>query len=399
MPEGIREIHTRLILGKFLAREPQIISELEKSTGISKTTIIKIVAKLTRAGILVAEGKAGPSEEKGRRPIVYSLNANYRLAISAQVFPDRVHAVLSDLRSDILQSETRPLTRDSTFEDCVDAIASAVQSLLDGPRADRERMEGVCIAASGPTDASRGCVIFAPRFPKWPRNAPLRDAVAGHFPDMAVTIENEMRLQAIAERHRGKADDSAVVIEAGDKLVAGIVNRRGVVQGTHFVAGEIGHMILEPDSKVPCVCGAHGCFLAMVSERRAISLAREKLPQYPDSSLGRKAGALCAGDIFDAYQNGDGLAEAIMEDLASWFGQGFANIILMYDPKSIIIQGMYTRAGPRFLERVHHFITEKKYPLLSELNTNILYSALGADAGVLGGGLLVMNKYLDGFTL
>ena len=57
-----------------------------------------------------------------------------------------------------------------------------------------------------------------------------------------------------------------------------------------------------------------------------------------------------AASIFDASNKGDKLALIIMNEVINWFGIGISNIILMYDPQIMIVQGIFTKAGKYFLE-------------------------------------------------
>ena len=99
-------------------------------------------------------------------------------------------------------------------------------------------------------------------------------------------------------------------------------------------------------------------------------------------------------DVFDASNKGDRLALSLMDDMINWFGIGISNIILMYDPQIIIIQGIFTKAGEYFLENLREKIN--KISLFSiKRETEIKYSELGDKAGVLGAASYVLSKYFE----
>lgn len=401
IPEDLREKNTRLVLAQFLRHDTRTIADLERSVGISKTTIIKIVTQLLEAKLLLSQGKAGPSEDKGRRPIVYSFNRDYKYILSLQMLPNEIHLIVTDLRNEILYSSSSPIAREIEYVELLGVMEEAIKAALRERNIPCQQVEALCIASAGPTNYADGVLVLAPRFPNLPMHMQLKLALMQRFPDLPrVIVENEMRLQALAEQRYGISGTQNIVLEAGDKLVAGMINDHNEqIRGRHSTAGEIGHMMLDPHSRVRCVCGSYGCFLALVSTSRMLALVGEYSRRYPDSALHRLAGPPKAADVLRCFEQGDPLCEVVMDDIARWFGQGLANIILMYDPQTIVIQGIYTHAGERFLEKIRQYTLEGKYPLLQQLDTSIVFSSMGSDAGVLGGSILVSEQFLAEFTL
>jgi hypothetical protein len=74
-------------------------------------------------------------------------------------------------------------------------------------------------------------------------------------------------------------------------------------------------------------------------------------------------------------------------------------MILMYDPSSIIIQGIYAKAGQKFLDQIRKFIAGGKFPLLGEIGIQIEYSDLEKDAGIIGGSIMGSQEFLKHFNL
>jgi predicted NBD/HSP70 family sugar kinase len=400
MPEDIRENNIRTILRQFLSNDRLTISDLEIRTGISKTTILKIVSQLIDSSVLSGLGKAAPSEDKGRRPNIYAVNNTYRYIIVSHIFSNEVCTAVTDLRNQIISADSVPIVSAVAFDDMIDVLVHSIRQMMNREGIGDERIEAICIAASGSVDHHSGSIIYAPRFPNWPHYAPLKEKIQSRFPkSQKIIVENEMRFQTLAEQIFGKAHSDSIVLDAGDKLVAGIINHQSLVRGAHSVAGEIGHMILDPNSDIQCVCGAYGCFLAMVSVKRALSMVTEKVGDYPDSPLYKTRRNLKMTDLFEAYENGDALGSLIMDDIAKWFGLGLSNMILMYDPGSIIIQGIYAKAGQKFLDQIKNFITWGKFPLLKGLGTNIEYSGLDKNAGIIGGSVMGSQDFLRDFNI
>ena len=118
--------------------------------------------------------------------------------------------------------------------------------------------------------------------------------------DAPLFIDNTNRYQAVAESEKGLAGDyrNFIIVDAlPEGLGAGIVVNGRLLHGRQSIAGEIGHMTLDPNEGFPCVCGSKGCFEAMVSERRITALARELAVSYPNSVLSAKNDAIALDEF------------------------------------------------------------------------------------------------------
>jgi predicted NBD/HSP70 family sugar kinase len=155
-------------------------------------------------------------------------------------------------------------------------------------------------------------------------------------------------------------------------------------------------MVVEPKSKEVCACGGKGCFEIMVSSDRLLRIAKERYSKYPDSIIFNNGNpdSVDIYRIFDASNKGDKLALIIMEEAINWFGIGVSNIILLYDPQIMIIQGIFAKAGKYFLENLRKKINEISLFSIKR-DTEIEYSKLGDKAGVLGAASYVLSKYFE----
>ncbi len=134
----------------------------------------------------------------------------------------------------------------------------------------------------------------------------------------------------------------------------------------------------------------------MVSAKRILKMARQKYDVFQDSLIfsQNKPGRVTPEDIFSAANKGDRLAQDIMDDVAGWFAMGFLNIILMYDPEIIVIQGVYSKAGVYFKKRL-----QKKINALSLVkirkDVEIEYSTFGEERGVVGAASYIISEFFN----
>ena len=121
----------------------------------------------------------------------------------------------------------------------------------------------------------------------------------------------------------------------------------------------------------------------MVSERRITALARELAVSYPNSVLSAKNDAIALDDVCAGVISGDALCQRLIDDVARWYVIGLGNIIMANDPELIVLQGIYTQAGPYFLEKVRDGLRNVGLPQVKTVE--VAYSRLGDDRGVIGG--------------
>ena len=180
----------------------------------------------------------------------------------------------------------------------------------------------------------------------------LRDALRTDIP---ITVDNEFRFQVLAERHHRRVPESStlIVIGGGRGLGSGVLHGGQILRGPHHLAGEIGHMVINPGGD-PCSCGGRGCFEAMVHERRIRRLLKGGYAANRESALYRhkKPDQVAVTDVFAAAREGDRLAQAILNDVIHWFCIAISNIIVSFDPDTVVIHGLYAGAGEYFLERI-----------------------------------------------
>ena len=396
-PKTLRRDNKHKVLELFRNSEILSAADIQKKIQLSKPTIMKILDELDSDKLILNEGKGGSSDEGGRKPNLYVLNSCLKYSLAFHIFPNEIYGVLTDLRSRIIKSVSRNINNEISFEETVNIIAECSLDLCQGITGIDE-LCGIAIGSHGATDSSTGITFHAPHFHNWGNKADFKRALGQKF-GTAVTIlvDNQIRFQILSERVAGRNKNSRnlIVIEAGIGLVAGIMSKNEIKRGKHFLAGEIGHMIINPGGEL-CACGGKGCFEAMVTTERILKMARKSYTDYPESDIFKKVSPdkLHIFDIFSAANNGDSLARSLIDDLAYWFAIGITNLQLSYDPESIIIQGVYSQAGDYFLESLKNRIRDIS-PMLRYENLDIRLSRLGKERSVIGAGWLLAEGFYD----
>ncbi len=313
--------------------------------------------------------------------------------------PDFVFGALTDLNGNILHSAYYNFTyRD--MDRVIGRVCATIQELHARAVANDTELIGIAVALPGIIDSDNGISVFLPHYVEWGTRVPIGKLLQDRLGlDVPICFENVNRLQAFAEFVRGKGVgvQSLVTVDAiCEGLGAGILIKGGMHQGSEWLSGEIGHMVLQPDDGPDCICGGKGCFEALVSTKRIMQKLRDRRAGSPDSLVYKNGieGEADLENLFSAYREGDSLAAEIIEDVVKWFAIGLNNVIMVYDPEMIILQGIYSDAGPHFLEALRKKIDQMSLPYVNR-SVEIVFSDFGRERGVIGAASYLLSHYFE----
>ncbi len=209
-------------------------------------------------------------------------------------------------------------------------------------------------------------------------------------------IGNDANCFALAEalHGAGRGHDMVFGVILGTGCGGGLVIDGRVRSGPQALAGEWGHMVLDPAGDL-CYCGARGCVETFISgsglERRFAQRLAAAQPGHAIAAGLRAAPTNGVSDqwsasrIHQGFQAGDPLCAAAMAEFFARFGQATANLIAVLDPDIIVLGGglshidaLYTDGRAEVAKRVFS----------DELTTPIVPNQLGDAAGVIGAALL-----------
>ena len=394
----IKQINRKRIINLLREADEISVAELSKKVSLSKPTIMKIMKYFIYKGLVVISGKGSSTEEGGKKPNIFKFNKNGGYAIGMAITANKLKSTLTNLKGEMIGSFAMDLRSSESVDSVVDKISSSYNNLIEISEVDSSKIIGMAVGIYGLTDSDKGVVYYSPRYKKWGTNIEMQDRIQEKIPEnIPVILDNLPRFQVFAEKSLGVARNlrNVISIFAGYGLGAGILIEGEIKRGQHKIMGEVGHMVINPTEDLQCACGAHGCFEVMVSIDRIKKLLELNSSRYDDSMVFSNNGRLTnvsPEEIFNAYINGDELVTFVMDDIIEWFAIGLSNIILIFDPQVVVIHGIYTKAGDKFLNRLKEKVEQISLTNIKK-ETKIEFSKLGNDAGVLGAATYVINEF------
>ena len=190
-----------------------------------------------------------------------------------------------------------------------------------------------------------------------------------------IEIQNDANCFAMAEALLGAGRGKKLVfgVIMGTGCGGGIVYKGEVFTGAQAIAGEWGHMSIDPHGPV-CYCGKAGCTETFISGTGLEN-------RYAEKFGGRKPLKEVERDFFAGEPN----AVEFMSEFFDRFGRAMANLIDILDPDIVVIGGGVSNFKAVYTEGV---AAVRKYVFTDELQTPIVKHQLGDSAGVLGAALV-----------
>jgi fructokinase len=190
-----------------------------------------------------------------------------------------------------------------------------------------------------------------------------------------IEIQNDANCFAMAEALLGAGRGKKLVfgVIMGTGCGGGIVHNGEVLTGPQGIAGEWGHMSIDPQGP-ECYCGQLGCVETFISGGGLEN-------RYAEHFGVRKP----LREIEKEYYAGEPGAVAFMEVFFRRFGRAIANLIDILDPDVVVLGGGVSKFDALYTQGVAEVA---KFVFSDSLETPIVKHQMGDSAGVLGAALI-----------
>ena len=241
------------------------------------------------------------------------------------------------------------------------------------------------LGTAGLIDRERGVVIECPNLHAL-EGHPLRDelALALGLDPRDVVLENDANAAALGEHWlgRGRGERDLLLVTLGTGVGGGLVLAGGLYAGPGGMAGEIGHVVVDPDG-LPCGCGRRGCLETLASASAASRRARELgLPTESPGDLVRLA-AIARERAGPERE----LCAAVGRDL----GRGLAAAVSLLDLRCFLFGGGFGAALDVLEDGVRAGLAERSYGRRLA-GVRLARAELGPDAGWIGAARLALAR-------
>lgn len=390
--QDLRRRNTLLLLRLIQSDGPTSQAELARRSGLSPAAVSGILQPLIEARILVEEGKS--TKGLGRRASILAFNSHAVVTVGVCIDLEECEVALVDLSGRVLDKASARYPRYTEPDAVVGLAAGCLATIEARTSLDRSSVAGVGVAIPGLINSKTGLIQVASNL-GW-MNVQLRALLEQRL-GVPVRVEHLGRAKAQAEAiwGKGKNHRNFVCLEIGSGIGAGVVVQGRILRGAGGIAGEVGHMPIDPAGPI-CACGLRGCWEVFcaspaIRRRMAQKLETEKRAASSLTPLSTLR------DLDAAYQKGDEIAVAVIEESAQYLVRGLTGVIWSFDPEFVLLTGPVVNDCPSLVDAAKRNMSQLKGHARS-FDIPLILESHHAGTGVVAASAVVSLRYLEEFA-
>ncbi|MEG2119349.1 MAG: ROK family transcriptional regulator [Pseudoflavonifractor sp.] len=378
----MRNSNTRLVLSTIYKARELSKAQIAAATKMSVVSVGRIADELVMRGFVREQVKLADGQAVGRPPKVLSLAADQLLCCGVFLEREALHLGLMDPYGVLEAEELHPFSLQESFapEEILPLVADKLAAFLRKQQLLHSILGTVGVVVPGIVDLAAGALQYASNF-TW-SNVPIAPFLHARLPDYDFVLENDIKAVATAEHRFGSAANcnNMVILNVGNGIGAAVILNGQIYRGKNNMAGEIGHIIINPGGKI-CECGQAGCLQTNIARWAILAEAR---CVYPGVTL-PELFALCA--------RGDSFAVALIEKVVDYTAIAISLLANTYSPETILLCGSTIRQNPLFKTMLLESYKSKLNDYIRD-SFALRFESFSRNSHIIGGGAVAFNHEL-----
>lgn len=288
---------------------------------------------------------------------------------------------------ELLEKWEIPTRKENKGSEIPQDVADTIAEKMREKGIEKDEVYGIGLGVPGPVSAD-GTVYLCANLGWGVINI---KEIMENLTGLKVQAGNDANVAALGEMWQGggRGFSDVIMVTLGTGVGGGVILDGKIRAGVCGGAGEIGHIIMEPDdTEAVCGCGGHGHLEQYASATGIIRMAKKKLSETDEPSGLRQLAEITAKDVFDQAKAGDALALELVDRLGRYLGIALSHVAAVVDPEVFVIGGGVSRAGEIIIDAVKKHYEEN---ILSALRKKEFRLAmLGNDAGIYGSAKMLL---------
>ena len=301
-------------------------------------------------------------------------------------------------------------------ETVIHDMCSSIQALVERFGSSAGQLSGIGIGVPGIIEMQTGMLRESPNLPGW-SDYPVREEIERRL-GTRVVLENDANAAALGEKWLGAAAevDDMCMITLGTGVGGGLVLGGRVFHGMRGMAGELGHINVDPDGP-PCGCGSNGCLEQYASATAIKRMAMEAIASGAAPELERAMSEdpeFSSKGVYQMAVQGDAPAREIFGKAGRALGIVIADLINIFNLPMYVIGGGVSSAWEAFAPAIFEQVRRNSFVYRATAppeqtggmpatnvqdpacrHTVITRALLGSDAGLFGAARLPMMAQHD----
>ena len=268
----------------------------------------------------------------------------------------------------------------------VETLASTIKDIMAENDLKEKHIEAVCLGVPGSVNPYTGVIYLAPNIGL--KNFNIKEKLQKKI-SFPVLVENDVNLGALGIKYFGVGKNSTdmLAVFIGTGIGGGLILNGKIYRGSNFVAGEIGHILVDKNGPV-CGCGNRGCFETIASRTAIVNKITEDIKKGKQSKLAAKVKSgqrIKSKALANALEIGDKVVTKRISEACNVIGGVLASQANFLNFNLIVLGGGMIEAMdgfmiPKIRDAFHNHVLKA-----SARDLKILPSKLGDDAAIWGG--------------
>ena len=265
-------------------------------------------------------------------------------------------------------------------------LAEVVNELIEEVHINKKKIKAVCLGVPGLVNPHSGIIGLAPNLGL--KNFNIKKALEAEI-SFPVLIENDVNLGALGIKTFGvgKKANNMLAVFVGTGIGGGLIIDGKLYRGSNYVAGEIGHMLVEKNGP-KCGCGRKGCFEAVASRTAIVNKIIKDIKSGKRSKLSKlvKSGErIRSKSLSSAVKSGDKVVRRRIKEGCDVIGEMLASISNLLNLDMIVLGGGMIEALDFYMLPLIKKSFSEHVLNDSAKGLKIVASKLADDAAVYGG--------------
>lgn len=335
----IKQYNLQMVMAILKKHQPISRTDIAKMTGMSPTSVTRIVTALLNHGLIhecttlnAVEGEQ--RAKRGRKAVYLRVQNDGMYAVGIHLERAVVRLCVTDFGNNILYRSEALVDGECTPLHMAQQAKQLFDRMPAGTVSDMSRIGAVGVCVSGSVDQWSGEVRHSCRM-GW-KNESVKAAFEQVF-GLPACVENEIKACLIGEKVRMDICDEidTVYLHIGEEVGAAVVSNGMMVRGRQNDAGNIAGIALRQ--------GGDADRLWMhLTETGLMRRAQKINPAVSTVEA-----------LLEQYERGEAWAKELVEDFVYHFTKTLNMICALFDPQKIILGGNLVRkVGKYFAEQM-----------------------------------------------
>jgi len=362
----------------------------------SPSTVSAIVEKLEKQGIVYPAVTEGVTVGAGRKPVLMEIDPDAFYLIGIDVGIEGVAVLMTNSKGEVIARETTTIDLKIDPQIILQDVIRLTNDVMKRSAVDRQKVLGIGISFLGLIDKKRGVAVYSSTLPSW-----KGIAFVALFEDafqLPTFLENNANAMTLGEARFGvaMAKDHIFGVHLSRGLGGGILVNRELYTGHFATAGELGHMVINPNGAL-CTCGMRGCLNTIASESaiegHGVRMMRSDSARLLKRRMDGVPQGVLVGDVVAVAREGCLICTELLHDAADAITIGLVNVTNLLSPEMIVFNRSELTLYEPFMTRIKTQLQEKIYSQKISC-PEIEVGTLGENALGIGAATLVIDNML-----